>query len=98
MPWALCMLSREEGKGDITAHLAQEPAVATCNLGSLSLSEPHTQDKPRSGQGQFTQKHGETSLAGDSVSWPTQLLSTVSQRKKEDRRQKLEAVKRHDSV
>lgn len=40
-----------EGRGDITASLAQAPAVATCSLGSLSLSEPRTQDKSRSGQG-----------------------------------------------
>ena len=40
-----------EGKGDITASLTQACAVATCSLGSLSLSEPHTQDKSRSGQG-----------------------------------------------
>ena len=66
--WALCMFGQGEGReeGISLPTLAQEPAVATCNLGSLSLSETHTQDKPRSGQGCSPRNLEKHLSAGDS--------------------------------
>lgn len=55
-----------EGKEDITASLAEEPALATCSLGSQSLSEPHSQDKSRSGQGCSSRNLEKHLSAGDS--------------------------------